>query len=190
MLNKELDRLYLLIGRIATEFSQIETIWYLVFTGLIHPTPRRAADAIFHQMRTGHQQRKMIVAIAEATLPEGSQLFLLIKELAAKTGAIAERRNATMHSGLYIFEAAIPPHIAAMGISKRSPLADKNIANELTDLYRAATHLQLDMQELRFQVLRSVDPKSNLPANLAIIAAERLSLVERLDNDPALISAL
>jgi hypothetical protein len=116
MLNKEIDRLYLLIGRIATDFSSIETIWYLIFTTLIHQTPRPAADAIFHQIKTGYQQRQMIVAVANATFPKDSESLLSIRELAIRTRTVAERRNAVLHSAIYIMEAAIPPHIAAMGI--------------------------------------------------------------------------
>jgi hypothetical protein len=127
MLANEIDRLYLLIGRIATEFSSIETIWYLIFTTLIPQTPRPAVDAIFQQIRTGHQQRQLIVSVAEAVLPKDSDALLTIKELAVKTRAVAERRNAALHSAIYIMEAAIPPHIAAMGTSKRSPLADRDI---------------------------------------------------------------
>ena len=115
MLSKEIDRLYLLIGRVATEFSSIETIWYLIFTTLIHQIPRPAVDAIFHQIRTGHQQRQMIVAVADATLSKDSPALLSIKELAVKTRIVAERRNNALHSAVYITEAAIPPRIVAAG---------------------------------------------------------------------------
>jgi hypothetical protein len=186
MLNQEIDRLYLLIGRIATDFSAIENVWYLVFTTLIHQTPRSAVDAIFHQIRTGHQQRQMIVAVADALLPEDSDALLSIKELATKTRAVAERRNAVLHSVIYIMEAAIPPHIAAMGMSKRSPLADKNIAEEIADLYRTVAHLELDMHALRFRMIKSVDPNSSLDINLAKVEAERLKLVKKLETDPAI----
>ena len=187
MLSKEIDRLYLLIGRVATEFSSIETIWYLIFTTLIHQIPRPAVDAIFHQIRTGHQQRQMIVAVADATLSKDSPALLSIKELAVKTRIVAERRNNALHSAVYITEAGIPPRIVAMGVSKRSPLADKNIAEEIADLYRTAAHLALDMHALRFQMINSVDPKSNLEIDLAKIDAERLSLINRLKTDPAMI---
>jgi hypothetical protein len=186
MLNKEIDRLYLLIGRIATDFSSIETIWYLIFTALIHQTPRPAADAIFHQIKTGYQQRQMIVAVANATLPKDSEALLSIRELAIRTRTVAERRNAVLHSAIYIMEAAIPPHIAAMGISKRSPLADKDIAQEIADLYRTVAHLELDMHALRFRMIKSIDPKSDLEANLARVETERLSLVRRLETDSAM----
>jgi hypothetical protein len=186
MITKEIDRLYLLIGRIATDFSSIENIWYLIFTTLIHQTPRAAADAIFQQIRSGYQQRKLILAIADATLSKESPEFISIKEIATRTRVAAERRNAAMHSAIYIMEAAIPPHIAAMGVSKRSPLADKDIAHEVADLYRTVAHLELDMHVLRFQMIKSIDPTSNLDANLAQVDAERLSLTKRLDTDPAM----
>jgi hypothetical protein len=73
-----------------------------------------------------------------------------------------------------------------MGVSKRSPLADKNIAEEIADLYRTAAHLLLDMHALRFQMINSIDPKSNLQIDLSKIDAERLSLINSLKTDPAM----
>jgi hypothetical protein len=73
-----------------------------------------------------------------------------IIKLAVQTSKAAERRNAAIHSIIHIAEYAVPPHIAAMGISRRSPLADKDISAELADLYRTVASLELDVAELRF----------------------------------------
>jgi hypothetical protein len=149
-MREEIDRLYLLVGRIATDFSSIESLWYLIFTCLIHQTPRAATDAIFQQVMGGHQQRKLIVAVAKAVLSPADALLESIIKLAVQTSKAAERRNAAIHSIIHIAEYAVPPHIAAMGISRRSPLADKDISAELADLYRTVASLELDVAELRF----------------------------------------
>jgi hypothetical protein len=44
MLQEQLDRTYRLVGEIATEFNGIEQLWYLIFTALVHPTPRSAVN--------------------------------------------------------------------------------------------------------------------------------------------------
>jgi hypothetical protein len=66
MLQEQLKRIYSLVGEITTEFNNVEMLWYLIFTALLHPALRPAIDAIFDQHKTGGAQRKLISDVAVA----------------------------------------------------------------------------------------------------------------------------
>jgi hypothetical protein len=158
MLKEQLTRIYALIGEIATEFNNVEMLWYLIFTGLIHQTPRTAADAIFNQHKTGGGQRELIRAVATAVLPKNPDgtdgvLFERLVKLRGKTNEIAGRRNPVMHSMIYVADFIVPPRISAAGTSKRSALADKEIESELTTLLADIEYHGLEVEDLRICII-------------------------------------
>jgi hypothetical protein len=185
MMTEDADRLYLLTGRIASDFSFIEQRWYLIFTCLLHQLPRPAIDAIFSQARSGYQQRALILAVAGSIFAAGDPLLTSVIDLAARTSKAAERRNAAIHSVIHVANYAIPPRIAAGGISKRSPLADKDIAKELADLYRTISDLVLDVEELRLSAIRW-SGSANVAREIQSLASARIELANDLQNDPIL----
>jgi len=190
MLKAQLDRIHTIVGRIATEFSEIEMLWYLVFTCLLGNTSRAAVDAIFNNLRSGAQQRQMILDVATAVLDNKSGFYQSIKKLAEETKMLAGRRNDAVHSIIHIFQAAIPPHIAAGGTSKPSRLSAKQIGPEIAEIYRAILFHQLDMHELRLQAIRHADPKMNLSREEQQLARARQEIPRDLSSDPILQALL
>jgi hypothetical protein len=160
MLEEQLKRIYALVGEITTEFNNVESLWYLIFTCLIHQIPRAAADAIFEQHKTGGGQRKLIRDVAAAVLlknPDGTpgDLLNLVTRLCSATDEIAGRRNHVMHSLIYIADFSIPPKISAMGISKRSALANnKDVEGRLKNLLADIEYHGLDVEALRVQIIQ------------------------------------
>jgi hypothetical protein len=184
MLKTQLDRIHLLVGRIATEFSEIETLWYLIFTCLMNTTPRPVADAIFNQFKTGAQQRQMVIDVAAGALPPDSPLLISIKTLCEQTKTLAGRRNAAVHSIIYIVDAAIPPYIGAGGSSKPSKIKPGQVETEVVEIYKAIMLHGLDMHELRLQAIRHANPTMNISREEQRLARDQLRVPQSLLSDP------
>ena len=45
-------------------WNEVEDLWFLIYTGLVHQLPRPVAEAIFKRHSTGKAQRDLIMAIA------------------------------------------------------------------------------------------------------------------------------
>jgi hypothetical protein len=131
MLTEKLRKIYEMIGEISTVVSSIDSRWYLLFTSIMHQTPREVVDAIINVQKTGEGQRQTIMAAASATFPAGSEELTIIGQLKARTDAVTGRRNAAIHTVIDIADYTIPPSIVAQGVSKRSKLADLDIEEEL-----------------------------------------------------------
>jgi hypothetical protein len=186
MLRAQLDRIHTIVGRIATEFSEVEMLWYLIFTCLLGNTPRAAVDAIFNNLKSGAQQRQLILDVAATVLDQKSELLASIKRHVEQTKILAGRRNEAVHSIIYIFAAAIPPHIAAGGSSKPSRLNGEQLGPEIAEIYRAILFHQLDMQDLRLQAIRHSNPNANFVREEKQLARAREEIPRTLASDPLL----
>ena len=186
MLDGQVDRLHTLIGRIATDFSSVEGLWYLTFTCLLPNTPRAAIDTIFDKFRSGRQQRGLILSVAGAVLPADSALLQSIKTHAKRTWEAADRRNDAIHSVIHVAHYTIPPTISAMGIAKRSVLADKDIPAEIASLYRTVAILELDMNALRLDAIQFANADRQLQRERQQLESARLSVLQNFETDPIL----
>jgi hypothetical protein len=189
VLDDQLDKLHTLIGRIATEFSSVEGLWYLIFTCLLPATPRPAVDAIFNKIRSGRQQRELVLSVSETALADQPDLLKSIRTHVARTDLAAERRNSAIHSIIHVAHFyVVPPMIAARGISKRSKLADKDIAAEIADLYRTVATLELDVQRVRLDAIQFADPTAHprLLGERQHLESIRLSALGKFETDPIL----
>jgi hypothetical protein len=189
----QLNRVHTLVGRITTDFSSIEQLWYLIFTALLHDTPRPAVDAIFNQHRIGAAQRQLILDVANAVLPGDSKLRLSITQLCGRTANLSVRRNAVVHSVFYVAEFIIPPRIAAAGISKPSGMKTAGIETEIADIYREVVSLELDMQQLRLEAMRTLPPGLivgfDFDAQMQQLESRRRLVQSFLASDPILRAA-
>lgn len=174
----------MLVGRIATEFSEIETLWYLIFTCLLNTATRQVADAIFNQFKTGAQQRQMIIDVAAAALAPDLPLLISIKTLCEQTKTLAGRRNAAVHSIIDIVDAAIPPYIGAGGSSKPSKIKPGQVETEVVEIYKTVKLHLLDMHELRLQAIRHAIPTMNISRDEQRLARAQLAVPESLLSDP------
>jgi len=162
MLQDQLKGLYALVGEIATEFNYIEVLWYLIFTGLMHSTPRPVVDTIFGQFRSGAVQRTLIRRTAVAAFPDNSSLLATIDGLSKTTSELARRRNQVMHGVIYIADFIIPRRITVMG-TRPSDLASKEeVEPQLTRLLADIEYHSLDVQALRLQIIELIHPTMNI----------------------------
>lgn len=184
MLKAHLDQIHTIVGRIATEFSEVEMLWYLIFTCLLSNTPRAAIDVIYNNQKTGAQQRQLLLEVGGAMLGSKPDFLKTIKDRVEETKILAGRRNDAIHSIIYIFDAAIPPHIAAGGVSKPSRLGAKEIGKEIAELYRAIIFHQLDMQDLRLQAIRHANPQVSLTREERQLTRARQEAPQNLASDP------
>lgn len=184
VLKAQLDRVHMLVGRIATEFSEIETLWYLIFTCLLNTTARPVVDAIFNQFKTGAQQRQMIIDVAAASLAPSLPLLISIKALCEQTKTLAGRRNAAVHSIIDIVDVAIPPYIGAGGSSKPSKITPGQVETEVVEIYKTMMRHSLDMHELRLQAIRHAFPTMNISRDEQRLARAQIAVPESLLSDP------
>lgn len=181
MLQEKLRRIYALVGEITTEFNNLEQLWYLIFTCLLHPAERAAMDIVFNQHKTGGGQRKMISEVAAALklqldtklraekrddLSETEKLpysiFGSIIELCEVTNTLAGRRNQVAHSLIYVAEFSFPPSVSVAGISKPSALAGKEVEQELRNLLADIEYHAIDLEQLRFNAITWIHPTMNV----------------------------
>jgi hypothetical protein len=152
MLKEKLRRIHELVGQLATEVSDIDLGWYLLFTCIMHQTPREITDAIINVHKTGEGQRQTIMATAKAVFPDGSDELKFIGQFKARTDELIGRRNAAIHSIIAIGNFIIPPQIIAAGTSKPSKLAGKDIERELESCLIEAEFLAHTLQAFMYSL--------------------------------------
>jgi hypothetical protein len=138
----EIALTYQLIGQIASNWVEVEGLWYLIFTCLMRETPRQQADAKFFKLGTSALQRDLVMRVAEAVYPktDGGVPHPMIEKLGqlnARSRDLAGFRNAAIHGRLLeAYEdhtmAKLTPRMAPGGNAKRSNrLAGKDLIAEL-----------------------------------------------------------
>ncbi|WP_374397714.1 hypothetical protein [Sphingopyxis sp.] len=158
-------RIYELVGEATTAWNQVETLWYLIFTGLMDRTERAKVDAIFSMFQTGALQRQLIMTVAPIALkfevselrrrnPEHHVRRRMLREIGrlnAKTNDLAGHRNATVHTAFEDWGAA---GIHAIGIHRRSRIADQpDKLRYLSELVEDITLLVYELDELRYLMI-------------------------------------
>src|SRR5215208_5152306 len=165
---------YQLIGQIATGWSAVETLWYLIFTGLVGETPRPKVDAIFFQFETGAAQRKMIMAVADATYPPDPHnrphpLRRRLGQLHDQTLGAAGRRNAAVHAELveayadHTMQERVIRVAGGSNPQKRNRLAGVEVLPELQRTVQEIEQLTSSLEDF----LDTIVPKREIPSGLA-----------------------
>ena len=139
---KEIALVYQLVGQIASNWGEIEGLWYLIFTCLMQGTPRPQVDAIFFKFDSSASQRALIMGVADTVYPktEDGTIHALKRQLGqlnARTSELAKLRNASIHGR--VMEAyedhtmkKLTPRIAPGNNAKRrNILAGKDLITEL-----------------------------------------------------------
>lgn len=141
MPTESLRRIHQLVGELSSMMSYVDANWYLMFTCLVQGTPRAVANAIINVHKTGEGQRQTIMATAAAVFDAKSDELAFLGRLKAWTDRLSGRRNAAVHSVLYVAEFIVPPRVAAMGGSKPSKLRGKDIETDLRSCLGEAERL-------------------------------------------------
>jgi hypothetical protein len=112
-----------------------------MFTCLMHQTPRDVTDAIINVHRTGEGQRQTIMAVANTVFGDGSPERAFIRDLKLCTDQLTGRRNALLHSIIYIPKALVTPQVVASGTTKPSRATDLDLLKELDECLTEAKRL-------------------------------------------------
>jgi hypothetical protein len=133
-----------LVGLTAVLWNEVELIWYLIYTGMLHETPRNKVDKIYQFFMTGAAKRKFAISLAELAFTEKQCEWLIY--LANKTDELAGRRNAVVH-GDYRFDMLNGPpglRISPSGGHNRKP---NRFAKESKDLIPVIQRLTEQIDE-------------------------------------------
>jgi hypothetical protein len=182
----EIAKVHQLIGQIATNWSEIEGYWYLIFTCLIPGASRKHIDAIFFLFDSSASQRVLILAAAEATYPRTKHnrihpIRRKIGQLNARTSDLAKWRNAAVHGSLmeayedHTMQKLTPRIAPGSNQRRRNPLAGKDLTIELTRIGEAIEKHILELEGF----LNAIAPKRSqtLPQELQQ-ALDKLGLQE------------
>ncbi|MBX3535319.1 MAG: hypothetical protein KF826_13295 [Xanthobacteraceae bacterium] len=140
MLEEKLRGIHALVGQLVTDINEIELGWYFIYGAFVFPAPKPITDAIFNFQNIGNRQRQLVMTVAGALYPDDHPVIEFLGKLKSETDLLIGRRNAVVHSGIFIQQSA-PPKITAAGIGKPSKLKDKDIESELRDCIKVADRL-------------------------------------------------
>ncbi|MCF8469330.1 MAG: hypothetical protein K9G30_00950 [Parvibaculum sp.] len=153
-----------LVGQATMNWNEIDQIWYLIFTCLMHETPRDKTDAIFSQFLTAKAQRELILTVAAHALKKHPRYKTRIGQLAAKTNDLSGIRNAIVH-GAYRFDPLNgPPYVRispkTVASKKANRLAGKDLEREITAHIVDVQSFIADLDEFRMELIEKYIPKS------------------------------
>ena len=97
----EVKRILELIGLVSLNWNEIEVLWYLIYTCLVHELPRKKIDTIFKQFETAASQRNLIAALGDVIFLETPPFKRRISDLITKSEGLARERNHVVH-GYYM----------------------------------------------------------------------------------------
>lgn len=184
----KVKRILELVGLVSVSWNEIELLWYLIFTCILHEPSRDKIDAIFRQLQTGAIQRQFIAALTE-TLPEKSPFRKRIGQLIARSHDLSGDRNAFIHGDyvLRIIEGQTGLAIAPGGDRSRKPnkMAGKKIEDELVATIDKIHKLSDDLDEFRLILIQEFLPKGKRgrPYRPEILAAMPKHIRDRLPRD-------
>lgn len=149
------SRVFELVGRVVAEWNEVESLWYLIYTCLLHEAPRDKIDVIFRQFLTGRAQRQFIMALADVTFEAESQkrYRTALGKLFARTNDLSTERNALIHGSYQqvIEDGGIHTIRIAPGgdMSRRNKLGGKPLEAQLLTLLPKISAVVADLDRLR-----------------------------------------
>ena len=151
----QVQRILELIGLVTTSWNEVESLWYLIYTCLLHEAPRKKVDQIYKQFQPGSAQRQFVMALADVAFSSEPEFRKETGKLNAETNKIASLRNNVIH-GLYWFDPLNGPaglRVAPMGSMRRkpNPLAKvrKELERELTSIFERIDSLSKRPDDFR-----------------------------------------
>ncbi|MEQ1933491.1 MAG: hypothetical protein ABL962_06385 [Fimbriimonadaceae bacterium] len=126
---QQLQHIREMVGQLASLITEIDYGWYEIYNRMMHQTPLAFSDAVINLRTTGEAQRQLVMAVAGAYIPKDSELMRFLGKLIARTNELTARRNAAIHSVIFI--ALTTGKIHAIAVAKKSKLAEKDIQQEL-----------------------------------------------------------
>jgi len=169
-------------------WNEAETVWYLIYTGLVYQLPRPIADAIFKRHQTGNSQRELILAVAAIALKDHPDILGFLERAKVETNNIAQERNDIVH-GDYHLEIeepfSSPPDQFGIGMSpgggkrKHTNLfAGKKLEYVLPPLIADIMKLTAQLDEVRHHLIWRFLPNKPEPLPESMPAALRETLLQ------------
>lgn len=152
------------VGQVTTAWNEIDLLWYLIGTCLLHELPRDKTDQIYRQFATGKVRREFIMSVANIAFKPDSAFRKEIGRLNALTNDISGHRNAAVH-GIYFFDPLNGPpglRVAPSGDMNKRPnrLAEKGklIEQELTGIFEQISGLEDELNTFRIILIQEFLP--------------------------------
>jgi hypothetical protein len=170
----EISQVHQLIGQISTAWSEVEGLWYLIFTCLMPGARRDQIDAIFFLFETSRAQRALILTVSDVLYPPNKhtktphKIRKRIGELNAKTEELAGLRNAAIHGRLieayedHTLQKLTPRIAPGSNRKKRNRLAGRELTSALQEISAQIVELAKDLE--RF--LDTIAPEVEIPKEL------------------------
>lgn len=158
-------KVFELVGRITAAWNEIEIVWYLIYTCMLHEAPREKIDLIYRQFVTGRAQRQFVIALADVAFKaDHHQIYrTAMGKLFARTGELSGLRNALIHGDYTEVIEGDGTHtlrIAPGGdMAKRNKLGGKPLEAEMVALLASITDLVCDLDRLRIVLGRRYPPR-------------------------------
>jgi hypothetical protein len=157
---------YEMLGRIAAEWSEIELLWELVFTCILHEAPRAKIDIILRQFQIGAAQRQMIMAVADVAFAVRSYERTEVGVLYAMTNDVRGWRNAAIH-GWYVFDplnSRIGLRVAPGTRSQPNRLAKEQLDEALPGVLKRIRELSTRLNAFRMHLAQQwLPPDKRVP---------------------------
>lgn len=174
MPNPSYRRTLQLIGQICTTWNEIELLWYLIYTCLVHELPRDKAKAIYWMFQTFANQRALVMSLADSCFrPKHNKPHPLRRQLGqlhAVTEELAGKRNAIVHGNYALEFPDGEPPIQGMRLritpgSGKIPnrFASKDLQAEALQLVNANCILERDLENYRRRLLAEFLPADKRP---------------------------
>lgn len=160
-----------LIGEITLHWSEVEELWYLLFTIFMPSTPREQVDAVFSLFDTGKRQRDLVRTVAAALYKPDScnrphKIMKQIGRLMSKTETVSPKRNAAIHAKFMILPgkdgASLHYRMRSGMPGKKNFLEGRDLVPALEEILEEIKGLIQDLENFRVAML----PKQEVPPEL------------------------
>jgi hypothetical protein len=157
MPTSQVKRAYELLGRIVAEWNDVESLWELIFTCVLHEAPRPKIDVILQQFQSSAAQQRMIKAVCDLAFEKDSYEHKEAERLYDETSEVRKLRNAVAHAW-YVFDplnSKIGLRIAPGSRAKPNRLASEQLGDALPEVLARTEQLGRKLNEFRLHLAGS-----------------------------------
>jgi hypothetical protein len=171
MTTSRIDQILALIGRMIMAWNEAESVWFLIYTCLVHQLPRPTAEAIIKRQPTGNSQRDLILTIAAQALKQYPEILTFLNSARLETDNLAIERNDIIHGDYsYAFERPdLGVRIGPGGYRTkyRNLFAGKALETELPLLIADIERLIKQLDQARHHLIWAIAPENQRPHGLS-----------------------
>lgn len=154
-----------LVGLTAILWNQVELLWYLIYTCLLHELPRQKIDRIYQNFPTITAKLDFTLSLADLAFVETPELIEFIKTLSGNTKQLAGLRNAIVHADYQFDFLNGPPglRIRPSGDYRKKPnqyaVAGADLAKQIEEVTeKISAHID-ELSEFRIYLIQNFLPE-------------------------------